>query len=501
MSVIAGHELVFTDTPQRRPGAGELTRTGFMVCEAERGPLFPVLCTSSAAVVSKFGTRQSYSYLYDASEAAFAEGVGSLWVSRIASSTAATASKALSDGSATTLTIRPIGPGTYGNSTYAEVLTTAQDATIASGSFVIRFYDGGTAAANLVETSPAFVDKSEALLWAPSNGQGNATTFALTDDVGTGDPSALAVASGQLASGADNRGAIVDNDWQLALDRFTIDYGPGQVAMPGQTTSARVLMVIAHAKARNRHALWDFADTPTVATLTSAGATANAAPSSGARFSSGYWPWHRVPPLTGAYGYRTVPPCAAMMGLFARAEEEGGDPGIAAAGEEHGVFRFVQGLSQDPALLTDANKSAMDDAGVNITYRFFGLDNPVQYGNRTPRSRSTDAVWAEASGSRLAMAVAARCDEVMRRYVHGRATPTRLSQLQGELGIVMEGFGDALYGRTPAERYSVDSTSAQINPPAQLEAGTLKAAVSFRTSPNPARVRLELARVSITNTL
>src|SRR3954466_10675913 len=72
--MVPGHEVVFTDTPQRRPGFGEDTRTGFIVAEAERGPTFPVYCTSLAAVVAKFGSRQSYSFLYDASEAFFAEG-------------------------------------------------------------------------------------------------------------------------------------------------------------------------------------------------------------------------------------------------------------------------------------------------------------------------------------------------------------------------------------------------------------------------------------------
>jgi hypothetical protein len=497
---VPGHELVFTDTPQRRPGAGELTRTGFMVAEAERGPLFPVLCESLSAVTTVFGARQSYSYLYDAADAFFAEGGGALWVSRIASSTATVASRNLSDGSATTLVIRAIGPGTYGNSISVQVRTNSDDSAIPSGSFQIRMTEGGV----VIEDSPIFTEKAEALLWAPANGQGNAQTFTLTDDVGTGDPAQLAASAlGSATSGADNRGAIADADWQSALDRFSADYGPGQVAMPGQTASVRHLMVIAHARARNRHAVLDLADTPTVATLVSAMSSVNAAPSSGARQASAYWPWHQIPALTGAFGFRTAPPSGAIMGLMAYAEEQGGDAGIAAAGEERGVFRYVQGLSQDPALLSDANKTSLDTAGVNVAYSFFGLDNPVQYGNRTPRSRSTDAVWAEASGSRLAMQVAAGLDEIMRRYVHGRATPTRLSQLQGELGGYMEGLRrrDALYGETPAEAYSVDATSVQVNPPAQLEAGLLKAAVSFRTSPSPARVRLELARVSITNTL
>jgi len=498
---VPGHEIVWTDTPQQRPDVGQLTRTGFVVAEAERGPLFPVRCTSLAAVVAVFGGHQTYSYLYNSAETFFGEaGGGDLWVSRIASSTAATATRALSDGSATTLTISAMGPGTYGNSVSVQVRTNADDASIPSGSFQFRITEGGA----IIEDSPVFTEKSEALLWAPSNGTGNAQTFRLTDGVGTGDPVQLAASVlGSATSGADNRGAIVDNDWQIALDKFTIDLGPGQVFMPGQTTSVRQLMLAAHARLRGRHAVLDVTDTPTVATLISAMSAINAAPSSGARFVSAYWPWHQIPPLSGAYGYRTVPPSAALAGLMARAEAEGGDPGIAAAGEEHGRFRFVTGLSQDPTLLTDANLSSLDDSGLNIAQFFSGIEKPVQYGNRTPRSRSTDSVWAEASGSRLAMAVAARCDAVMRRYVHTRATPTRLAQLQGELGAVLEALRvvGALYGETPAEAYSVDATSDAINPAAQLEAGTLKAAVAFRSSPSPARTRLELARVSITRTL
>jgi hypothetical protein len=498
--MVPGHEVVFTDTPQRRPGFGEDTRTGFIVAEAERGPTFPVYCTSLAAVVAKFGSRQSYSFLYDAAEAFFAEGGAGLWISRIVSSTATTATRALSDGTGTTLTISAMGPGTYGNSVSVQVRTNADDSSIPSGSFQFRMTEGGV----VVEDSPVFTDKSEALLWAPSSGLGNAQTFRLADGAGTGDPVQLAASVlGSGTSGADNRGAIADADWQAAIDKFTTDLGPGQVAMPGQTTAVRQLMVVAHARLRNRHAVLDLADTPTAATLVSAMASINAAPSIGARFCSAYWPWHQVPPLTGAFGFRTIPPSGAIMGLMARAEEEGGDPGIAAAGEENGVFRFVEGLSQDPNLLTDANVSSLDDAGVNISRMFFGIENPVQYGNRTPRSRSTDVVWAEAAGSRLAMAVAARLDAIMRRYVHTRATPTRLAQLQGEGGGVLETLRirDALYGPTPAEAYSIDATSPQINPPAQLEAGLLKMAVSFRTSPSPARVRLEIARVSIASTL
>lgn len=176
---------------------------------------------------------------------------------------------------------------------------------------------------------------------------------------------------------------------------------------------------------------------------------------------------------------------------------------MAAAGEEHGTFRFVQGLSQDTSLLTDAEKTSLSTAGVNVSYKFFGIDNPIQYGNRTPRSRSTDAVWAEASGSRVAMAIAAQGDAILRRYVHVRIPPGKAAQCQGELGAMLEDFREngALYGNTPAEAFSVDCTSTQVNPPEQLEAGLFKAVITFRTTPSPDRVRLELSRVSITTTL
>jgi hypothetical protein len=113
--MLPGHEVIFTDTGSRRPDTGDDTRQGFVIAEAERGPLFPIRCTSLAAVTAHFGARQSYSYLYDGAEAAFSEGCPAIWVSRVAAASAAAASRALSDGTTTTLTISAIGPGAYGN--------------------------------------------------------------------------------------------------------------------------------------------------------------------------------------------------------------------------------------------------------------------------------------------------------------------------------------------------------------------------------------------------
>lgn len=498
---LPGHVVQWLDSGGASSQQSNDTRQAFIVCEADRGPLFPVKVTSLAQAMSPtlFGSRQSYSYLYDTLETAFAEGVPAVWISRIAATAGVAASLSLSNGTATTLTISAMGPGAYGNGLTVQIRTNADDAiNIPAGFFQIRVAEGGV----VIEDSPAFATEADALLWAPSSGTGAAQTFKLVDAVATGNPVQLAATS--MASGADSRNTIADSDWQVAVDRFTMDLGPGQVAMPGQTTTSRQLMVVAHALARNRHAVLDMPDTITTATLTGAAAAVNAAPSKGARFASAYWPWVLVPAIAGGIGFRTVPPSAAMIGLMARAEAQGGDAGIAAAGEEHGVMRFVQGISQPVSTLSDATLTALDDAGINVFHEFFGIDNPVQYGNRTPRNRGSDALWAEASGSRLAMGIAAAGDLVMRKWVHRRISGSAaLGQLQSELAQVLEPLRlrGALFGETPDEAYRVDAMSDAVNPPAQLQAGTLNAVISYRTSPSPERVVLSLARISITQTL
>jgi hypothetical protein len=455
-----------------------------------------VFCSSLAAVTQTFGVRQTFSFLYDGAEAAFAEGCPGMWVSRVAAASATQASLNLSDGTATTMTVKAIGPGAYGNAQSIQILTSVDDSSIPVGSFKIRVIEAGV----IIEDSPVFADKASAEAWAPTSGKGNAQTFTLTDAAGTGVPVRLAATA--MTGGNDQRGSLADSDWQTAISRFTIDLGPGQIAAPGQTASTRQLMLVAHALANNRHALLDLPDTPTIATLTAAMATINAAPSSGARFCSAYWPWAQTPPLTGQFGVRTVPWSMVQMGLFARAEDEGGDAGIAAAGEQHGVCRFAQGLSQDVGSVSTVNLTSLDDAGVNVARMIYGIDGPVEYGNRTPRSRTSDPIWAEASGSRLVMEIAARGDEILRNYVHHRSSAVDRAQCQLELGAMLEGFrvpNNALYGATPQEAYSVDCTSSQANSAAQLQAGLFRALISLRTSPTPSTVRLELTRVSITN--
>jgi hypothetical protein len=492
---IPGTETTLVDSPRPRSNPTD-TGVGFIVAEAERGPVAPRFCRSLGEVAAIFGARQAYSYLYDAAETAFREGLAGLWISRVVSDAAVTAFADLSDGVAATLRVLAVGPGAYGNDLRVIVRTSVDDAAIPVGSVQLRITDDGV----VVEDSPVFADKDSLINWAAAN----ARHFTLQTQASPGMPVRVASPGTALATGADDRAGITDAEWTEALDRFGKGLGPGQVAMPGRTTTAAHTVLLEHARTRNRHALLDLPDTDLQATLIAAAQAANAgAANAGGRHGSAYWPWAIVPGLT-PYSSRVVPYSAVQMGLAARSDAQG-NPNQPVAGPIGGQSRWAQGLTQDSAALTDAERGALNDAGVNVALMFTGQSGPQTYGNRTLRTEAQDPLWLQASGSRLAMLIAARGDAILGGYVHRQVDGDGVTQgkLQGELGGMLgelyEPVG-ALYGANPQDAFSVD-TGPAVNPPEQLQAGLLKAAISFRASPGADRVELELSRVAITEAI
>lgn len=492
---VPGTDTTVVDRPRPRSTPTN-TGTGFIIGEAERGPASPRFCRSLGDVVATFGDRQAYSYVYDAAETAFREGLAGLWVSRVISDTAVTAFADLSDGAAATLRVLAAGPGTYGNDLAVVVRTSADDAAIPVGAFQLRILEGG----DVYEDTPVFADKLTALNWAAAN----ARTFALEALASPGNPVRVVAPGTALAGGADNRGAITDAEWFEALDRFPKDIGPGQVAAPGRTTTPIHAALLVHAALRNRHALLDLPDSPTIGTLTAAVQDANAdAANDGGRWGSAYWPWAVTPGLT-PFSSRVVPYSAVQMGLAARSDAAG-NPNQPVAGPIGGAAQWATGLSQDTSGLTEAERRTLNDAGVNVALMFTGSPGPVTYGNRTLRGESVDPLWLQASGSRLAMTIRARGDAILARYVHRQVDGkgVQAGHLRGELGAMLgelyEPVG-ALFGDSPQDAYAVD-TGGAVNPPDQLAAGLLKAAVAFRASPGADRVELELSRVAITEAI
>lgn len=462
-----------------------------MVGQAEGGP--PVGTVYSLdELVALTGARISTGFLYDAAEAFFREGGTQLNYSLVVSSTGVAAFRDLNNGAAAAcLRVTAAGVGLYGNSWRVKVETNAQDANIPSGQFVITVDDG---AGTIIETMPPMADETAALQYAASNWK----RVVLSDQAGAGPPVALAYAA--LASGSAG-GAIVDADWQTALDRFPKAWGPGQVLAPGRTTSVGHLQVIAHAVANNRHALLDTTDTATIATLTALADSDYAAPNQGARRAQLCWPWAVVPGLT-PYTTRTVPWSAVQAGLCARVDALG-NPNQPVAGESLAKSpRWVLGLSQ--ANPSDADRTTLNDKGINVALMvtdYGGGLRPVMYGNRTLSRELVDPNWLQASGSRMMMRLEDDVDQIMRLLVYEQNQKGSLTgRLSGELAAMLgEHFErGALYGDTPQEAFAVNC-GPQINTDASIAAGLLKASVAARVTPGADRVSTELVRVSITD--
>jgi len=453
----------------------------FVVGLCGKGPTAPTLVRGIIDFKNRFGDRVSYSILYDALDAYFREGGSRAYVARVVGPNAVTATFMLKDSlAANTLAVSANSPGDWGNNLRVAVLTGDQ-----AGEFKLQISD---ATLGVLETSTSLVDKTAALAWAQTYSQ----YVVLTDQASVNDPAV--VAATPLAGGTDDRAAVADADWALALARFSKDFGAGQVSYPGRTTDTAHTDLNSHAAAYNRIALLDAPDSPVVATLTTSAKNA----AGNGRWAGMYAPWMRLPGLTPGT-YRTIPPSAIVAGIIARNDGAGRNPNIAAAGA-NGAVRSAIGLSQ-PAWI-DSDRQTLNEANVNVI-RTLGYGGGITvYGDHT--LALNDPVWMELPQSRLIMSIVA--DSVV------IAESFEFAQIDGS-GITIGTFGDtlatmlqgyygvgALYGATPQDAYRVD-VGPDINPPAQLQLGKMAAAMSVRVSPHAEVVQITIIKVPITQTL
>jgi hypothetical protein len=277
---------------------------------------------------------------------------------------------------------------------------------------------------------------------------------------------------------SDDHTNATDTQWQSAVDAFPKSLGPGQVSMPGRTTDTAHINLLAHAQAKNRFALLDAADTPTVATLT-ASATAAAAPGNG-KYGSLWAPWAVVRGTTPA-STRTVPYSCVQAALLAANDSAGVPRSQAAAGKDYGIpGDYVTGLSQPAWVLAD--RGTLEDGGVSIARI---VDNQVaSWANRTV-DLSTDPRYQQASGMRVLMAMVAEFDVIGVRYEHKRIDGRRhlISQFGSDLSAACKRHYDSddLFGDTPSQAYVVD-VGPTINTLTTIQAQTLKAAVGLKVS-------------------
>lgn len=451
------------------------TGVGFVAGLAERGPVgTATLCRSLDAVKATYGDRIAASPLIDTAETFFREGGTALYVSRIVGPSPVAASVTVEDGSnVNALKIAAAEVGTFANAWDAEIESSG------AGHFTIVITDGDGVE---IARSPDFTTKAGAVAWAPAHG------LAVTA-LGGGLPAVAAAAS--LTGGTDDRASVTDAHRVAALDAFPADLGPGQVSIPGATTLAAWQGTGEHALATNRVAYLDVAVDDADAVIDDVAAFR--ALGDVAKVSAFFDGAETIPGLVSGT-VRTVPASARAMGQAARVDALG-NPNVAAAGER-GIAAFVIGTTS--AARTDAEREALNDAGVNVSRVISGQVRT--YGFRTAAAPADYPLHWQLANVRLDMAVRAECQAAAESHVFAQidGKGVELAAYAGKLAGVLSRFYriGALYGETPDDAYRVDVGPA-VNTPETIAAGRIRAVLSIVRSPFAERAEVEVVKTPV----
>jgi hypothetical protein len=456
------------------------TDTGvfFLAGTAEKGRQdAPEFCRSMADFVRKVGSRQTTSLAYDMAEAFFQEGGSKLYFGRIFGPTPVRATANLNDaGAAVSLVAKAKSPGVWGNALNVGVVAGDQ-----AGEFKIRVtHDTDT---TIDYTSPSFVDQATAIQYFSTD-----DNIDLILGASALDPAVIAPVS--LAGGTDDFANVSDATAATALALFSKDLGPGQVAYAGRTTSTAWSQLIAHGVLNNRVPLADPPDTTVKSTLIASGAAWKALANS--RFGGLFGPWLELPGLVAGATGRPIPASAVVAGIIARNDGRGLSPNKPAAGD----LGVVQYANKVRATFTEVDYEDLNNSNVNMIRSKSG-DIKV-YGFRSGADKTTDRVNWQLGNIRLYMAIAAKADNILERFVlreiDGRGLLFR--ELAGQLTAMLLEFGDSLYGEDPSDKFYVDTTS--VNTPTTIANGEIHAALELTMSPMGETVILDITKRQIT---
>lgn len=485
------------------------TSVAFVVSEAQQGPTdAPSRLTSLDDYTNTYGDRVPGVEGYDACDAAFREGVTTIYYMRLADSGAKVAT-----GDAATLaagnTLNAANAGTWGNALEVKVVATPggddggdggngeevepsglldfATPAAAGPTFLASVYLNGKA----VQTSQELVTRRDL-----SNFLQQATYVTI---VGPDDDTPLAAGDVSLAGGADGTLPVAEGDDSFgnALDAIPKTLGPGQLLAPGRSDVESHSLMLLHCQGRNRYALLDGAATDGVTELTSAAAALRGSEQD--RYGMLWGPWAIIPGIAQGT-QRTVPWSAIQAGLIAR-NDKAGNPNQAAAGT-WGSSLYALGLTQ---AFTESECEQLLYAGVCTARTVY---NEIQaYAFRSLSSQSgSNYQWWQANWGRLAMAIVAQGERVGQSFVFSQLDGRGLTiaAFGGQLGAVCKEFLDdgALFtdpdaNGDPTTAYRVNVGPA-VNTVESLSDGKLIAVLSVRMSPHAELVQIYIVKTDIT---
>lgn len=454
------------------------TDTGvwFVAGITERGPVGePVLVSSMAGFIAAFGGRMAASPLYDAVETYFREGGGKAYISRVVGPGAVIATGDLADEeSDPSLTIKAKSAGAWGNDLNVAVIAGDADEVV-----LVVSYQGDE-----VERSPSLADVEAAVAWSASS-----QWIVVEED---GDLLPEVDTDVDLTTGADDLASINEGGWATGIAAFPKTLGPGQVSIPGRSTTETHTALLTHASTHNRVAILDAPDSGVVATI--ANAASGLQGSDIGRFGAMFGPYAIVPGVIPGTT-RRVPYSAVQAGLIARMDAVG-SANVPAAGV-NGVARYAREAAYT---FTEAEYEELNAAGVNMARNVFGQVRTYGY-----RSLADPlGLWVQFSSSRLRMQIQAEAMDLAEAFVFAQidGRGRKLAELAGALtGLLLRHYEQgALYGETPDEAFRVD-VGSEVNTPESLQAGEVRAVMAVRMSPFGELVVIELVRAPITETL
>jgi len=476
-----GTNLVLRETPPTRQAA---TDTGVWFVEGltEKGPVNEALLITSLTEYERYyGARVSYGHLYDALDVFFREGGSRAYVGRLVGPAALAASVILQNSTpANTLKVAAKSPGEWGNALNVQVLAGG-----VGGTFVLLITHDTLGE---LERSPDLLDEAAAIEWAS-----NSDYIVVTDEVAAGDPAVGGPFN--LAGGVDDRASILDSHWTAGLGLFVKDLGPGQVSMPGRTSSTNHTALQNHAQANSRVALLDSVNSNVKATLL---AQAQALQLANGKWSAIFGPWLTCPGVIPGTD-RTVAPSALVAGAIARTDAAGGSPNTPAAGE-NGQALFCNGLAAGP--LTDADREDLNEEGHNAIIMKYG--GVRIYGWRSLADPVSESGWINFANVRLVMEIASVADAIGEGYlfdeVDGQAR--KIGEYGGALTGMLTPYWSigSLYGLTPDEAFLVD-VGPGVNTPTTIANLELRAIIMLKPSPFAEEITLELVKARVTDVI
>lgn len=283
-------------------------------------------------------------------------------------------------------------------------------------------------------------------------------------------------ASAVVAVRATTTGEETDADWGAALAKLTPTWGPGQVAIPGESSTAAHSAILAHVAANpQRVGLLDGPETPEASAVEQTAAAL--ASEAGAERAGLIAPWVQVP---GVGGPRTVPGSVIAAGLASRGDAAVGHANNAPIFDQSRSAGAVSGALGVTAAFSDTETDGLYDAGVNVLRVVGGVVTLTGW-----RSLGGDAVWRQLNIGRLTMELSARISSLMYQFL-GQPIDGR-GHLFSQVGGVITGYlldlhaAGAIFGDEPADAFTVTCDFSN-NTPETIAAGEVHAAVSITAS-------------------